>query len=97
MKNWVYPKKRSNTFDGSIAEEFDSESLDTREYLKRNPIQCKRCGNEFIRDTRSQKFCGRACVDKYRSTIMTLKKEGNRKFFNWLNESIDYSYSPNKF
>ena len=92
-----YPKSISNTFDKAVAEEFDRESLDTKEYLERNSIQCKRCGKEFIRTTRAQKFCSRDCVDKYRSIIMNHKKEGNRKFFEWLNDSTDYSYSPSKF
>jgi len=87
MKHWKntnielhYPKKIGNSFDMIIAEEeFNDFQF---------PISCKRCGEEFIRKQKNQKFCSRECRDKYRSKIFNLKNTRGKEFLNWLKDKI---------
>lgn len=85
---WEYPKNINNSLDASIAEEFG--------YLD-YPISCKRCGKEFKRKYREQVFCSRECVRKYRNKINEMIAINGKEFKEWLNDTIDYSYAPEKF
>lgn len=84
---WKYPKNLNNSFDLLIAEEFGTEF----------PVECKRCGKKFIRKKEKQIFCSRKCVGGYKTKMNEMKEKYGKKFKDWLNDTIDYSYSPSKF
>lgn len=62
----------------------------------RNKV-CKRCGNEFVASKRKQKFCSEECSSAYYHKMDEYKKEYGKVFTDWLKESTNYKYSPEKF
>ena len=58
---------------------------------------CKRCGNSFVKKYKKQIFCSRECVSKYKIRINEMKEKYGGAFESWLDDSIDYTYSPDKF
>jgi hypothetical protein len=88
QEEWVYPKKINNSFDGLIAEEFGDIG---------KPVTCKRCGKEFIRKYEGQVFCSRKCVSQYKNRMNKMKEIYGKEFEDWLDDGIDYTYSPEKF
>ena len=82
-----YPTTINNSFTQSIAEDLGYEF----------PIPCKRCGKEFTKKKDSQKFCTKECSDIYYGRIREAEETNGKSFRDWLNDSIDYSYSPGRF
>ena len=58
---------------------------------------CKRCGKLFIKKKKNQVFCSKECMVAYKTKIKSMRKEYGKVFEDWLNDEIDYSYSPEKF
>lgn len=58
---------------------------------------CRRCGKAFTRKRRTQIFCSRDCVSKYRIRLKEMKQLYGKDFNHWLNSTVDYTYSPDKF
>lgn len=58
---------------------------------------CKRCGKEFKKKYPKQIFCSRRCISKYRTGMKAMIDKHGSKFLDWLNDEIDYEYSPEKF
>ena len=57
----------------------------------------KRCGKSFIKKYEEQTFCSRKCIGRYRNKMNEMKEKYGKAFTVWLNDEIDYSYSPEKF
>ena len=60
---------------------------------------CKRCGKRFTKKYREQTFCSSKCRSIYKIKMQNMQGKVNKQgqtFEEWLNDSIDYSYSPEK-
>ena len=95
-------KNKTNKFNvvktynetADIYEELEGFQIIENEWDK-NGI-CKRCGKPFIKKYEKQKFCNQECNNKYHMKVKALF--GNMsKFKKWLDDEIDYRYSPEKF
>jgi hypothetical protein len=62
----------------------------------RNKV-CKRCGKDFIAKKRGQKFCSEECSYAYYHKMDEYKKQYGKVFADWLRESTNYKYAPEKF
>ena len=58
---------------------------------------CRRCGEEFTKKYKEQIFCSRKCVSRYRNKMNEMEEKYGEEFDDWLNDSVDYSYAPEKF
>lgn len=58
---------------------------------------CKRCGKEFKKKYKKQIFCSGECASKFKLRMNEMKKRHGKKFMDWLNGEIDYSYSPERY
>jgi len=79
---------------------FDGEWLDGFQIIETEyePIGvCRRCGEEFAKKYKEQIFCSRKCVSRYRNKMNEMEEKYDKKFKDWLDKEIDYSYAPERF
>jgi len=82
------PKKFNNVyFNGECLDGF--HIVDTK--WDKEGI-CRTCGKPFI----GQVFCSRKCVSQYKNRMNKMKEIYGKEFEDWLDDGIDYTYSPEK-